>query len=202
MKILNSQLKEDLASGKAVRLDFGCGRSKLAGCYGVDVKELDGVDVVADFDKHLSDLPSNCADYIFSAHTLEHIHNIIGFMEEIHRISRPEGKIEIITPHFSNVLGYSDPTHCRLFGLYSMYYFSPTELQPTTRKVPCYYSTAGFEVEKVVIEFYSETIFDKCVVPFLRRFVNWSIKTQHIYERRLAHFFHAAIIRYHLVAIK
>jgi hypothetical protein len=33
--------------------------------------------------------------------------------------------IEIIVPHFSNPHYYSDPTHVRFFGLYTMSYSKP-----------------------------------------------------------------------------
>lgn len=202
MEIINNNLKLDLSSGRPIKLDFGCGRTKHSGCYGVDVKKVEGVDVVADFNKPLSEFPDNCCDFIYSAHTLEHIGDILGFIEEVYRVSKPGAKLEFIVPHYSNVLGYSDPTHCRLFGLYSMFYFSPPELQPETRKVPSYYADVKFKVERVTIEFYTESVFDKLVVPFLRRLININIKFQHFYERRLSSLFHAAVIRYELVAIK
>ena len=123
MKILNSNLEEDLAAEKPIRLDLGCGKRPRSGFYSVDHLDMDGVDVVADLNKPLHLLPNDCSEYIFSRHTLEHIHELLPLMREIHRITKSDGTVEIIVPHFSNVYGYSDPTHVRFFSLYSMYYF-------------------------------------------------------------------------------
>ena len=67
---------------------------------------------------------------IYSRHPLEHVRNFLPLMAELHRVTRPGGRIEIIVPHFSNPYGYSDPTHVRHFGLYTFFYFADEEDQP------------------------------------------------------------------------
>lgn len=196
MKILNQNLEKDLAEGRSVKLDLGCGLSPRRGFYSVDQIVMDGVDVVADLNKPLDLLPNDCCDYIYSCNCLEHVQELLPLMREIYRIARPGGTIEIIVPHFSNVYGYSDPTHVRFFGLYSMYYFVSQENQPNIRKVPEFYTDVRFRICSLTIEFYRSGIVDKLVVPAFSKFVNYNISTQDFYERRLAHLFHAWQIRY------
>ena len=196
MKILNSNLEKDLSEGRPIKLDLGCGKNARRGFYSVDHLEMDGVDVVADLNKSLHLFPNDCSDYIYSRHAFEHILEFIPLMREIHRITKPGGTIEIIVPHFSNVYGYSDPTHVRFFGLYSMYYFVSPETQPTIRKVPAFYSDARFRVKSITIQFYRSSIVDKIIAPIFSRIVNYNIYTQNFYERRLAYLYHAWQIRY------
>lgn len=201
MRIVNPTLREQLGKG-AVRLDLGCGQDKRDGFYALDHLELDGVDIVADLNEPLHLLPDDCSEYIYTRHALEHVTELLPLMREIYRISRPGATVEIIVPHFSNVYGYSDPTHVRYFGLYSMYYFASAEHQPRRRKVPAFYTDVRFIVKSITIEFYRKGVVDTIMSPLLQRLVNFNIHTQDFYERRLCHFFHARQIRYVLTPEK
>jgi hypothetical protein len=201
MRILNPKLEESLGK-EAIKLDLGCGRNKREGFYAVDHLELEGVDVVADLNEPLHLLPNGCSEYIYSRHALEHVTELLSLMREIYRISRPNSTVEIVVPHFSNVYGYSDPTHVRFFGLYSMYYFVSPENQPQTRRVPAFYTDARFVINSLTIEFYRSGIIDRVLAPIFFRLVNLNIHTQDFYERRLSHLFHAWQIRYILTPEK
>lgn len=196
MKINNSKVLEDLKNGIPLKLDLGCGAFGQMGCYTVDIVDINGVDIVADLNCPMDLLPDNSVSYVYSRHTLEHIKDILVLIKEIHRITQSEGKVEIIVPHFSNVFGYSDPTHVRLFGLYSMFYFVSEHKQTQKRKVPVHYSNAYFFVEKIRIRFYKYTLYDKIVGGIFYPLVNLSMPFQEFYERRLSHFFHAWEIKY------
>jgi SAM-dependent methyltransferase len=201
VKILNSALEKDLAENRPIRLELGSGQRKRAGCYALDHIEMPGIDVAADLNKPLDLLPNDCCEYIYSQHVLEHINEFLPLMREIHRITKPDGTIEIVVPHFSNVYGFSDPTHVRLFGLYSMNYFASHENQPG-RHVPAFYTDTRFVIKSLKIEFYRSSMLDRLLAPVFSRLVNINIRTQDFYERRLAHFFHAWQIRYVLTPEK
>lgn len=196
MKILNLQTRADIEQGKAIKLNLGSGPSRKQGLYSLDHLELEGVDILADLNEPLDLLPDNCTEYVYSRHALEHIQNFLPLMRELHRITKPGGRIEVVVPHFSNPYFYSDPTHVRFFGLYTMYYFVGPSKQPGSRKVPSFYSDIRFDIESIHIEFYGNSLLDKVVAPFMLRFVNHSISFQDFYERRLCHLFHAWQIRY------
>jgi ubiquinone/menaquinone biosynthesis C-methylase UbiE len=159
---------------------------------------LDGVDIVADLNEPLDLIPDNCVEYVFSQHALEHVQHLLPLLREIFRITKHDGFIEIIVPHFSNPYYYSDPTHVRFYGLYSMYYFVDESKQHAIRKVPSFYSDVRFDIESVRIEFYQLSMIDKLVVPFLSRLVNRNIQWQNFYERRLSSLFHAWQLRFHM----
>jgi SAM-dependent methyltransferase len=202
LKLVNPQIARDLAQGKALRIDIGSGPRPRGGFYALDQLELPGIDIVADLNQPLDGLPDSCAEHIFSSHTLEHVERLLPLLAEIHRIARPGGVIEIVVPHFSNPYAYSDPTHVRFFGLYTMNYFIDADKQPPVRKVETFYSTTRFEMEQVKIAFYRSNLWDRLFVPLLRLFVNRSARTQDFYERRLSWLFPAAELRFRMRACK
>ena len=202
MKILNPDFERDLSAGKSVRLDLGCGKNIRKNCYGIDLVEIEGIDALADFNKPLQFLPNNCCEYIHSSHVLEHVHEFLLHMQEIYRISKPGCRIEIIVPHFSNVFGYSDPTHVRFFGILSMNYFVAREDQPNSKKVPTFYSDIRFKIHSVDIEFYRLSKIDRMISPLFSKFVNHSPGTQTFFERRLANLYHAWQLRFIMEPLK
>jgi SAM-dependent methyltransferase len=198
VQLLNPQIAQDLAQGVALKLDLGSGGRPRPGAYAVDHIALPGVDIVADLNEPLDLLPDDCAEYVFSSHALEHVRELLPLLAEIHRVTRPGGLIELVVPHFSNPFHYSDPTHVRFFGLYTMSYFVETGKQPHRRKVPAFYTPTRFEIESVKIAFYRFNLLDRIVVPILRYLVNRTPGAQEFYEFRLARRFPAAELRYRL----
>ncbi len=196
MKILNPNLASDIDSGTPINLDLGCGQNPRSGFYSVDHIEMEGVDVIADLNQPLTMCPDDSVENIYSRHVFEHVREFLPLMREIHRIIKPGGSIEIVVPHFSNVFGFSDPTHLRFFGLFTMYYFVAREHQPQKRKVPDFYADTRFQIRSITIEFYRTTLFDKLVHILVSKMVNFNMATQTFYERRLSSLLHAWQIRY------
>ena len=194
MKIINPSVREDIKSNQPLRLDLGCGSVTQKGFYGLDVREMKGVDVVADLNKPLTMFPDNSVIEIYSHHVLEHISDFPNLMSELYRIVRANGRIKIVVPHFSYPLGYSDPTHVRFFGFYSMYYFVDHDSQPR-RKVPNFYTNIRFRVESVHIKF-ARAGLDKWVGPVMERIVNVNDRTRACYERHFCYLWPASEIIY------
>jgi SAM-dependent methyltransferase len=184
MQILNPSVFDDLAAGRGLRLHLGSGGRPLTGYYNVDHLPLPGVDIVADLNEPLADLPNNCVEAVYSRHTLEHISRLLELLAELHRVTRPDARLEISVPHFSNPYGYSDPTHVRFFGLYSFFYFCDPEDQPR-RKVPSFYLPQRFRVESVQCRLLTRSLFDKAVRLVLEPIINRGIGWLDWYERRL-----------------
>lgn len=197
MKILNPALQAELDAGRPIKLNLGGGLRPLPGYYHLDLVDLPGVDIQADLNEPLDKLPDGSVDAIHCRHLLEHIDNFLPLLEELHRVVRPGGEIDIRVPHFSNPYGYSDPTHVRFFGLYSFFYFTDPEKQPR-RKVPAFYSRCRFQVGNVNIRLMHETWFDKAVRAVLQPLVNLSREWQDWYERRLCRLFPANEIQYRI----
>jgi SAM-dependent methyltransferase len=200
MKILNPILQGELDAGRPVKLNLGGGLRPLQGHFLLDLVDLPGVDVQADLNEPLDKLPTGSVEAVHCRHLLEHIDNLLPLLEELHRVVRPGGEIDIRVPHFSNPYGYSDPTHVRFFGLYSFYYFADHDEQPR-RKVPAFYSRCRFQVKQIHIRLMHATWFDKVVRTVLQPLINRSSGWQDWYERRLCRLFPANEIQYRITPV-
>ena len=199
MIIVNKRLKEDLANGIPLALDLGCGKSKKKGYYGVDLSG--DVDIIADLEELLDGLPDGSVSSVFSFHCVEHINNFVQLMHELHRVMTAEGTLEIYVPHFSNPYYYSDPTHVRSFGLYSMDYFCPACVEGG-RRVPAYWPEISFRIDSVWIKLLERKWADRLLFPFMSTIVNSSRSWQDRYERRFCRLFPADTICFRLTVDK
>ena len=122
MSFLDRKYIDDLTAGRSV-LDIGCGLNKYPGSVGVDVVDVNEVDVRHDLDSFPYPIESDSFDVILLRNVIEHIHDVVGLMEEIHRVASNGADLLISTPHFSSLYSYQDPTHVRHMALDSMDYF-------------------------------------------------------------------------------
>jgi len=103
-----------------VILNMGCGKTRIPNSIGVDKVLVEGyVDVVHDLNTVPYPFESNYADEIHMYHVLEHLHDPLEKVEELHRILKPGGILYIRVPHFSSMGAFSDITHVRPFGFAS-----------------------------------------------------------------------------------
>jgi SAM-dependent methyltransferase len=195
VRIVNPKVRDDLAAGRSIRLNLGVGRRPREGYYGLDWIEMPGVDVVADLNEPFTQLADDSVEAIYTHHTFEHVVNFLPLLKEIHRVVVPDGRVEVVVPHFSNPYGYSDPTHVRFFGLYSFYYFADEADQPR-RKVPAFYLPERFAVESIDITFMPTLIMCKPVRRLMTKIVNSSMWLLDWYERSWCRHFPADSIRY------
>jgi len=200
MKIINEKLIEKFKSGEGIKLHLGSGPVVKEGFYNLDLFALDSVDIVADMNQPFELIPDNSVTCIYTSHALEHVKNLQGLMKEISRICISGSKIIIIVPHFSNPYYYSDPTHVRTFGLYSMSYFIDPKYQPFKRKVPSYYTSTEFKLIETQFYFYRTSLIDRILVPLVRYVANFNISTQEFFERRWSWLYPAWQIKYILRA--
>ena len=82
---------------KPVVVDLGCGPNKVPGAVGIDVRAMAGMNVVGDVEQTLP-FRTNSVDVVWLRHVMEHVRNLIGLMEEIYRVSRPGGAVEVVVP--------------------------------------------------------------------------------------------------------
>lgn len=134
-------------------LDIGCGNEKAVGAVGIDKNPGTQADVIHDLNQYPWPFESGTFDRIICNHIVEHIVDLIKFMEEVHRICRPDALIEIITPHFSSTYSYTDPTHVRHLGRRSFDYFMAR--RPLSKNI----ITRFFETQFIVPDFYLKPLF-------------------------------------------
>ena len=92
-------------------IDLGCGPAKVPGAFGVDHHPYEGVDQVLSLDETPWPLDDSGYDRIYARHVIEHLADVPSFMNEVHRIGKPGAILEVVTPHFSSIDSYKDPTH-------------------------------------------------------------------------------------------
>lgn len=92
-------------------LDIGCGSQKAEGAIGLDIFPYEGVDVVHNIDEFPWPFKENQFEKVKAQHIIEHVANIADFLKEIHRISAPGAEVSIVTPHFTSLDSWADPTH-------------------------------------------------------------------------------------------
>ncbi|MEZ5063711.1 MAG: methyltransferase domain-containing protein [bacterium] len=123
-------------------LDVGCGQDKLPGAIGIDRSANTAADVVHDLDRRPWPFADAEFDHVRCQDVIEHLDDIVGVMEELHRVARPGATIHIRVPHFSSVQAYTDPTHRHFFSTESMGYFTEDSRYP-------HYTDALFAVRRV-----------------------------------------------------
>ncbi len=104
-------------------LDVGCGPSKYPGAIGVDMNARTAADVICHLDRGRLPFEDNSFDEIRAVHLIEHVEDVIATMEELHRVARAGGTIFIVTPHYTDLASYTDPTHRRHLSTESFHYF-------------------------------------------------------------------------------
>ncbi|OGP07198.1 MAG: hypothetical protein A3G39_02310 [Deltaproteobacteria bacterium RIFCSPLOWO2_12_FULL_43_16] len=129
-------------------LDIGCGKNKILGAIGIDMRKTPATDIVCNLDNFPYPFQGNSFDKIYMMDVLEHLDDIKGVMEEIHRIAKHGADVFIRVPHFSSTHAYGDFTHKHFFNTESFNYF--------TGNFPQYdfYSSANFYKTKMKINFW------------------------------------------------
>lgn len=104
------------------KLNLGCGEIKKEGYVNVDWQSLTNPDVAHDLNSLPYPFPDNSFDIIEAFHVLEHLDKPFAIMKELHRISKPGGKVIIKVPHFSR--GFTHAEHAHGFDVTFPLYFN------------------------------------------------------------------------------
>lgn len=113
------------ASAERIVVDLGCGFRKHPGALGVDIARLPTVDIRADITRTLPFRDSS-VDEVHASHVLEHLDDLVGFLNEVYRICKPNGLVHFRFPHgSSSYITWKDPTHRRALFLDTLAYFDP-----------------------------------------------------------------------------
>jgi predicted SAM-dependent methyltransferase len=115
-----------------MQLIVGCGPNwpKRKDDIFLDVRPFAGVDVVHDLDDCPWPFKTDSFNEVSAIHVVEHLQNLIAFMDECHRILKPGGSLYIETPEAGADLDlqFADPTHVRCYRKHTFVnYFTRAE---------------------------------------------------------------------------
>lgn len=186
--IVNRESIKNIAKDKRV-LDVGCGQNKFEGSTGIDFALSADHDLSHDLNVFPYPIENDAYEVILLRNVIEHIQNIVGLMEEIHRVGKNGADVLISTPHFSSIYSYQDPTHIRHMAYDSMDYFTEDT------KHSNFYSKCRFSMESKEIDF-GKSLPWSYIAKGLFKLSN------HKYEKHFAFMFPANQLNYHLKVIK
>lgn len=108
-----------------MNINIGCGDKRYEGAVGIDFRETEAVDVVHDLSVYPWPFEDAQFKNAFAKDIIEHMVEVIPFLEECWRILEPGGMLYIRTTYFMSEQAYRDPTHYHFFTLESFDYFDP-----------------------------------------------------------------------------
>lgn len=149
-----------------LKLYLGCGQDKLDGFIGVDIAKTPTVDMLLDLEKFPWPWEDNSVETVVLIHTLEHIANIVDFMNELYRVMAPGGKVAVVGPHAQSYGCWQDPTHERAINEKFFQYFSKKIRESEGMKVDHYPIHTDFEIDGEILyrlepEWKDKSDFDK-----------------------------------------
>ena len=151
-----------------VVVDLGCGPNKVAGALGFDLRYKPGVNVVCELERTLP-IRTSSVDTAHLRHIVEHIKDLVHFMEEVYRVCRPEAEVRIVVPYYTSRGAFRDPTHVRYITEDTFQYFEP----PTPYGV-----RTDFRIEKIAYDVRKPfRFFPKYVQKRFRRYL-WNVVDQ------------------------
>ena len=127
-----------------IRLNMGCGNKRRKGFIGVDRFPCEAVDVIADLTGRLPFADAS-VDEVWADNVIEHIPDLGALMTEINRVCRDNAAVTLITPHFTSLSSWRDPTHVHHLSYFSMHHFEKSGV--------AHYTGGGFLVTRVKLSF-------------------------------------------------
>jgi len=106
-----------------LKLNIGCGNKRVEGYLGVDKFRCDAADYICDIENEKLPFEDNTITAIILDNAIEHFYDIPKVINELVRVSRKGTIIKIITPHFSSLSSWIDPTHIHHLSYFSFDHF-------------------------------------------------------------------------------
>lgn len=156
-------------------LNLGCGTQANSNCTNVDLFPYDGVDVLWDLNNLPLPFRDEEFDIVICQDILEHV-GYVPLMEEIARILKKGGEVQIRVPHFTYHNSHSDVTHVNQFCFHTFHSFVRQEREQDSlwnmrhfRKI-----TTRIEFERRFFMFWNYLV---------DALVNFNEVTKELYER-------------------
>lgn len=129
-----------------MKLDIACGDNKKEGFTGIDIAKIPGVDIVHNLTKYPWPIKSDSVDEINCSHYIEHVVDLMKFMNEVHRIMKSGAIACFISPYYTSVRCWQDPTHVRPISEQTYLYYNKGWRD--VNKLSHYPITADFNIQQ------------------------------------------------------
>jgi SAM-dependent methyltransferase len=168
-----------------VKLNLGCGNKQRDGFLGVDRYPCDAANLICDVSRTLP-FQDDSIDEVYMDNLIEHVHDIPTLMREVVRVSRHGARILIITPHFSSLASWRDPTHVHHLSYFSFDYFEKSSAM--------HYVGGGLKVVSRKLSFGGG------LLGLLGRLICWL--NPETYEKKFCFLFRASTLTFYLEVTK
>lgn len=111
-----------------MQLNLGCGNKKKDGFIGADRYPCEAADLLCDISRRLP-FWDDSIDAVHMDNLIEHVYDIPALMREIVRVSKYGARVTVITPHFSSLASWRDPTHIHHLSYFSFDHFEKSTAQ-------------------------------------------------------------------------
>jgi SAM-dependent methyltransferase len=112
-----------------ISLDLGCGAVKQEGFIGADRFPLRGVDVILDLEAPLP-VATDSVDFLVASHSLEHVPDLVGILQEIYRVCRDRARLYIVAPYANQGLNTANPYHRQVFNEHAPRFWTDSRWSP------------------------------------------------------------------------
>ena len=128
-----------------MKLNIGCGNKRVEGYQGIDKYKCDAADYICDIENEKLPFEENTVTDIILDNVIEHIYDIPKVINELIRVSQKGASIKIITPHFSSLSSWIDPTHIHHLSYFSFDHFE--------KNSATHYVGKGIKIKHVKLSF-------------------------------------------------
>ena len=111
-----------------MKINLGCGDKRVAGFLGVDRYRSAAAELLCDIERALPFRESSI-DELHLDNLIEHVLDVAALVRELVRVARDGARITIVTPHFSSLASWMDPTHLHHLSYDSMRHFETEYLR-------------------------------------------------------------------------
>lgn len=133
-----------------LKLNLGSGRKIYPYFINIDKANLPETDMLWDFEQLPLPFKDNSVSEVICEHVLEHLANFSEFLEDLYRITQPNGVWRFVVPYYKYEGTYRDPTHKCFFSENTFDYF-------TEGNTFDYYSTVRVKILKKELRNSSKT---------------------------------------------
>ena len=109
---------------KPIKLNVACGQIRMDGYIGIDKVKTEATDIIQDLESYPWSIEDNSVDEITCSHFVEHVKDLIRFIDEMHRIMKQGAKATIVAPYYASMRAVQDPTHVRFICESTFLYFN------------------------------------------------------------------------------